>query len=165
MAVHVRHYNVSLRVHGYVTRIIQLSVTIAKWTKLERLTCKKNREQYVTRCCKVKSSTLASQKTVRWAKYTQPAESAGKQTRKQVTNGLCFTLIGRESGFPILSLDIRLLVLIKTWKQRGKDLFKFVPIHRMSQGKLTEKKVKNKHPGITVHRSLFIAEEIVMTCV
>ena len=37
-----------------------------------------------------------------------------KKTHKQVTNGLCFTLIGRESGFPIFSLDIRLLVLIKT---------------------------------------------------
>ena len=30
MAVHVRDNNVSLRVHGYVTRIIQLSMSIAK---------------------------------------------------------------------------------------------------------------------------------------
>ena len=78
MAVHVRHNNVSLRVHCYVTRIIQLSVTIAKRAKLERLTCKNDREQYVTRCCKVKSSTLTSQKTARCTMYTQLAKSAGK---------------------------------------------------------------------------------------
>ena len=84
MAVHVRHNNVSLRVHGYVTRIIQLSITIAKWAKLERLTCKNEREQYVTRCCKVKSSTLTSQKTSRCTMYTQLAKSAGKKNKSRM---------------------------------------------------------------------------------
>lgn len=81
MAVHVRHNNVPLRVHGYVTRIIQLSVTIAKWTKLERLTCNNDREQYVIRCCKVKSSTLTSQKNGQMHEVHEAGKSAEKNAR------------------------------------------------------------------------------------
>lgn len=79
MAVHVRHNDVSLRVHGYVTRIIQLSVTIAKWAKLERLTCKNDREQYVTRCGKVKSSTLNSQKNGQIHEVHEAGKKCGKK--------------------------------------------------------------------------------------
>ena len=94
MAVHVRHNNVSLRVHGYVTRIIQLSVTIAKWAKLERLTCKNGREQYVTRRCKA----LVSQKTARCTMYTQLAKSAGRKRANKSRIGFVLPWLAKEGA-------------------------------------------------------------------
>lgn len=38
VTVHVRHYDVSLRIHRNVAWVIQLAIAVSKRTKLERLT-------------------------------------------------------------------------------------------------------------------------------